>query len=60
MAIHRDNTEERQARLEMLIDRYRDSQKRRAIKRATALWKRTEMDAAWSPGAGDIPDEKLN
>jgi hypothetical protein len=57
MAIERDTSGERQARLELLVEQYRDSQKRRTLKRAVALWRR--VDAQRTP-AVDPPIDKMN
>ena len=42
MAIDRNDTEERQARLDWMIEEFRAAQKRRLIKVGIALWNRTE------------------
>ena len=44
MAVHGNTTEEQQARLELLIERYRDTEQQRLLKRGIALWKRTEAE----------------
>ena len=58
MAIHNDNAEERQARLVLLVEQYRDTEQRRLLKRGIALWKRTEAERALFPDASKPPVEK--
>ena len=60
MAIYRDDTEERQVRMDALIERYRDDQQRRLLKRAVALWRRTEADRVCSGNAAEPPVEKVH
>jgi hypothetical protein len=59
MAIQRDATEERQARLDTLIEQLRAAEKRQLLKRGIALWTRTEADEA-SPYDVILPEEKIN
>ena len=42
MAIDRNDTDERQARLDAAIDQHRAAQQRRLVKQGIALWNRTE------------------
>lgn len=42
MAISRNDSEERQARLDAIIDEFRAAQQRRLVKAEIALWNRTE------------------
>ena len=42
MAIDRNDSEERQARLDKMIEEFRAAQKRRLLKVGIALWNRTE------------------
>jgi len=42
MAIDRDDRDERQARIDALIEQFRAAQQRRLVKRGIALWKRAE------------------
>ena len=42
MAIQRNDTDEREARLAILIDRFRDAEKRALLKRGIQLWTRSE------------------
>ena len=42
MSIDRRDTEEREARIELMMEQYGAAQRRRAIKRGLALWKRAE------------------
>ena len=60
MAIERHLDEERQARLELLIDRYKDAQHRRLVKRGVALWNRAEADVLRARYMTDPPAGKIN
>lgn len=42
MAIDRHDRDERQARIDALIEQFRAAQQRRLVKRGIALWKRAE------------------
>jgi hypothetical protein len=42
VAIDRNDSEERQARLDAIIEEFRAAQQRRLVKAETALWNRTE------------------
>jgi len=42
MAIDRNDSEERQARLDKMIEEFRAAQQRRLVKVGIALWNRTE------------------
>jgi hypothetical protein len=44
MPIQRDTTDERQARLDKMIEEFRDAQKRVLLNRGIALWTRTERE----------------
>ena len=55
MAIQRDATEERQARLDALIEKLRAAEKRQLLKRGIALWNRTEAESTHA-----MPAEKIN
>jgi hypothetical protein len=46
MAIERNDLEERQARLDMMIAELRAAEQRRLVKVGSALWRRTELPAA--------------
>lgn len=59
MAVERDDTEERQARLDAMVDEFRAAQHRRLAKRAIALWNRTAA-AKVESGADTPPSEKLH
>ena len=45
MAIERNDTEERQARLDAMIAEFRTAQQRRLVKVGKALWTRTERQS---------------
>ena len=57
MAIQRNNTDEREARLTMLIERFQDTEKRALLKRGIALWTRTERLIQHEPA---LPAAKIN
>ena len=59
MAIQRDATEERQARLDALIAELRAAEKRQLLKRGVLLWNRAEAQKEIEP-QGAIPSEKIN
>jgi hypothetical protein len=59
MAIQRDATEERQARLDALIEELRAAEKRQLLKRGLLLWTRAEAQKELEPH-GEIPSEKIN
>ena len=59
MAIQRDATEERQARLDALIEELRAAEKRQLLKRGILLWNRAEGQKDIAPD-GAIPSEKIN
>ena len=42
MAIQRNDTDERNARVEMLIERFQNAERRALLKRGIELWTRTE------------------
>ena len=61
MAVHKNNTEERQARLELLMARYRDTEQRQLLKLGIALWKRTEAERRiFADATEPLPVEKLH
>ena len=58
MAIDRNDTEERQARLDAMIEEFRAAQKRRLVKAGIALWNRTEAaQLAMASGEPPPPDK---
>jgi hypothetical protein len=42
MAVNRNDTDERQARVDAMIDEFRAAQQRRLVKRGIDLWNRAE------------------
>ena len=42
MAIDRDDSDERQARIDAMLEEFRAAQQRRLVKRGIALWNRAE------------------
>ena len=46
MAIERDALEERQVRIEKMVDEFRAARQRRLVKQGLALWNRTEAEQA--------------
>jgi hypothetical protein len=57
MAIQRNNTDEREARLTILIERFQDAEKRALLKRGIELWTRTERLSLYEPA---LPAAKIN
>ncbi len=53
-----DTTDQRQARLEFLLEEFRAAQQRRRVKQGIALWNRTAAEAALA--AQPPPPAKLN
>ena len=48
MAIQRDDKDEREARMDILIERFQEAEKRALLKRGIALWTQTEMQSGTS------------
>ena len=51
MAIDRSNIDERQARIEVMLEEFRAAQQRQLVKRGIAMWERAEAAqrrATWS------------
>jgi hypothetical protein len=59
MAIQRDATGQRQARLDALIEELRAAEKRQLLKRGILLWTRAEAQKGIAPHDA-IPSEKIN
>ncbi len=59
MAIQRETTEKRQARLDDLIEELRAAEKRQLLKRGILLWTRAEEQRGIVP-LDTIPSEKIN
>jgi hypothetical protein len=57
MAIQRNHSDEREARLTILIERFQDAEKRALLKRGIELWTRAERLARREPA---LPAEKIN
>jgi hypothetical protein len=52
MAIERDDTEERKARIELMIGEFRTAQQRRLVRRGMGLWQRgqaVQMSVVYGP-----------
>jgi hypothetical protein len=60
MAIQRDDTDERQARLELIIEQSQAAEKRSLLKRGIALWTRTEAQRGMVRRDRSLPPEKIN
>ena len=60
MAIQRDDTDERQARLELIIEQSQAAEKRSLLKRGIALWTRTEGQRRMVRRDRSLPPEKVN
>ena len=58
MAIERDDTDERQARIDLMIVEFRTAQHRRLLKREMGLWKRAEAaELAKTFGPRPVPEK---
>jgi hypothetical protein len=60
MAIQRDDTEERQARLDALIEQFRVEKKRALLNRGIALWTRTETRQPIFRRVRSLPPSQIN
>ena len=60
MAIQRDDTDERQARLDSIIEQFRAAEKRALLKRGIALWTRTVAQRRMVRRDRSLPPEKIN
>ena len=60
MAIQRDDTEERQARLDRMIEQFRAAERSALIKHGVALWMRTERQLGILPFDAPLPPNKIN
>ena len=59
MAIDRNDTDERQARLDLMIEEFRAAQQRRLVKQGIVLWNRAEAAQAMACAAPP-PPHKVN
>ena len=59
MAIQRDATDKRQARLDALIEELRAAEKRQLLERGILLWTRAEAQHGITP-RDPTPPEKIN
>lgn len=60
MAIDRNDRDEREARLNALIEEFRAAQQRRLVKRGIALWNRTEAAHQAMAYVDPPPPEKVH
>lgn len=60
MAIDRNDRDEREARLNALIEEFRAAQQRRLVKRGIALWNRAEADQQAMAWVEPPPPEKVH
>ena len=60
MAIQRDDTDEQQARLELIIEQFQAAEKRSLLKRGIALWTRAEAQRRMVRRDRSLPREKIN
>ena len=60
MAIDRDDRDEREARLNALIEEFRVAQQRRLVKRGIALWNRAEAAHQAMAYVDPPPPEKVH
>jgi L-ribulose-5-phosphate 3-epimerase UlaE len=60
MAIQRDDTDERQARLDWMIDEFRAAQKRQLVQRGIALRNRTQAIQQAMASSGRLPRDETD
>ena len=60
MAIQRDDRDEREARMDILIERFQESEKRALLKRGITLWTRAERHLGIVPFDAILPPNKIN
>jgi hypothetical protein len=60
MAIQRDDRDEREARMDILIERFQEAEKRALLKRGIALWTQTEMVSGIPFLHAPLPPNKIN
>ena len=60
MAIDRDDSDERQARLDTMIEEFRAARERQLVKRGIVLWKRAEAAQQAMEWVAPPPPEKVN
>ena len=56
MAIQRDDTDEREKRIDIMVEQFRTAEKRALLKRGIQLWTRTERTVHEAP----LPAAKIN
>jgi len=59
MAIERNDVDERQARLDVIIGEFRAARQRLLVKQATALWNRSEAHRR-AAAKVELPPAKIN
>lgn len=60
MAMQRDDMDEREARLDMMIEQFHAAEKRALVKRGIALWTRAERQLSIVPFDATLPPNKIN
>ena len=60
MSIELHDVDERQARIDRMIDEFRAAQQRRLVKLGKALWRRTEMVQRALPVEAEPPPSEVN
>lgn len=60
MAIDRDDRDERQARIEWMMNEFEEARRRQLVKRGIALWTRTETAEPNPLSKPNRPVDKLN
>ena len=60
MAIDRGDSDERQARLDSMIEEFRAAQQRQLVKRGRILWERAEAARQAISCVTPLPPDKLN
>jgi hypothetical protein len=60
MAIQRDVKDEREARMDILIERFQEAEKRDLLTRGITLWTRAERQLGIVPFDATLPPNKIN
>jgi hypothetical protein len=60
MAIQRDDKDEREARMDILIKRFQEAEKRDLLERGIALWTQTEAQSGIPFLHAPLPPNKIN
>ena len=60
MAVDRNDSEERQARLDAMVEEFQAARQRRLVKTGIALWNRTEATQRAMACVAPVPTDKVN